>query len=128
MQQPYLPRTLPVELEILTEFALDLRWTWSHAGDALWQTISPVIWERTRNPWILLQNVSKKRLETLVQNQTFLGKLADLKRERIEYYSQEGWFQCEYPQCNLGTVAYFSMKFFFSHTACIPQPTCYDNY
>lgn len=27
MQQSYLPRMLPVGLEILTEFALDLRWT-----------------------------------------------------------------------------------------------------
>ncbi len=111
MQYPYLPRTLPVELEILTEFALDLRWTWSHVGDALWQTIDPIIWKRIRNPWMLLQNVSKKRLEILVQDQVFLGKLADLKHERTEYYGQEGWFQCEYPQSNLGTVAYFSMEY-----------------
>ena len=111
MQQPYLPRTLPVELEILTEFALDLRWTWSHAGDALWQAIDPAIWKRTRNPWVLLQNVSKKHLETLVHDQTFLRKLAALKQERAEYYGQEGWFQCEYPKCNLGTVAYFSMEY-----------------
>jgi starch phosphorylase len=111
MQHPYLPRTLPVKLEILIEFALDLRWTWSHAGDALWQTIDPEIWERTQNPWMLLQNVSKERLETLVQDQTFLNKLAELKRERTQYYSQEGWFQCEYPDCQLGTVAYFSMEY-----------------
>ncbi len=111
MQQPYLPRTLPVELEILTEFALDLRWTWSHAGDALWQAIDLTIWKRTRNPWILLQYVSKKRLETLVHDQTFLSKLTALKQERIEYYAQEGWFNCEYPQCQLGTVAYFSLEY-----------------
>ena len=43
MQHPYLPRTLLVELNILVEFALDLRWTWSHADDALWQTIAPEI-------------------------------------------------------------------------------------
>ncbi len=111
MQHPYLPRTLPVELEILTEFALDLRWTWSHAGDALWQTIDPEIWNKTQNPWMLLQNVSKKRLEALVNDQLFLTKLAELKRERIEYYSQKGWFQCEYPQCQLDMVAYFSMEY-----------------
>ena len=111
MQHPYLPRTLPVKLEILAEFALDLRWTWSHAGDALWQIIDPKIWEKTQNPWMLLQNVSKERLETLVKDQTFLTKLANLQRERTEYYGQEGWFQCEYPQCQLGTIAYFSMEF-----------------
>ena len=47
MHHPYLPRALPAELNILVEFALDLRWTWSHADDALWQYINPEIWERT---------------------------------------------------------------------------------
>lgn len=111
MQHPYLPRTLPAELELLIEVALDLRWTWSHAGDALWQTIDPKIWERTQNPWMLLQNVRKERLEALVQDQAFLAKLAELKRERTEYYNQDGWFLSEYPDCRPGRVAYFSMEY-----------------
>lgn len=111
MQHPYLPRTLPVKLEILAEFALDLRWTWSHAGDALWELIDSKIWKKTQNPWMLLQNVSKERLESLVQDQMFLTKLEELKRERTEYYNQEGWFKCEYPKCQLGTIAYFSMEY-----------------
>ena len=111
MQHLYLPRPLPLELEILIEFALDLRWTWSHAGDALWQTIDPDIWERTQNPWMLLQNVRKERLEALTRDQTFQSKLAELKQERSQYYSQEGWFPCEYPDCQVGTVAYFSMEY-----------------
>jgi starch phosphorylase len=108
MQQPYLPRIIPPELQILAELALDLRWTWSHASDILWQAIDPVIWERTQNPWMLLQNISKERLETLVHDQIFLDQLEELKRERAQYYSQDGWFQCEYPQSEIGTVAYFS--------------------
>ena len=31
----FLRRELPDALQVLTELALDLRWTWSHAGDAL---------------------------------------------------------------------------------------------
>ena len=111
MQQPYLPRTLPIELEILAEFALDLRWTWSHAGDALWETIAPEIWEKTQNPWMLLQNVRKERLEALVEDQSFLSKLETLKQERIEYYRQDGWLQNEYPDSQLGTITYFSMEY-----------------
>ncbi len=111
MQHSYQPRPLPVKLEILTEFALDLRWTWSHAGDDLWQTIDPIIWKQTKNPWVLLQNVSKARLEILVNEQDFLRKLEKFKQERAEYYAQEGWFQCEYPDCQLGTIAYFSMEY-----------------
>lgn len=111
MQQPYQPRALPINLEILTELALDLRWTWSHAGDALWQTIDPEIWEQTQNPWMLLQNVRKDRLEALAQDTIFQTQLDELKRERTEYYNQEGWFPCEYPDYQLGTVAYFSMEY-----------------
>ncbi len=111
MQHPYLPRTFPAGLEILVEFALDLRWTWSHASDALWQTIDPEIWRRTQNPWMLLQNVSKERLETLVGDVDFQTMLNQLKRERTDYYSQEGCFKCEYSEGQLGTVAYFSMEY-----------------
>ncbi len=111
MKHPYIPPTLPNKLEILAEFALDLRWTWSHAGDALWEFIDTKIWTKTKNPWMLLQNVNSERLEALVKDQMFLAKLEDLKRERIEYYNQEGWFKCEYPDSKLGTIAYFSMEY-----------------
>ena len=30
---------LPTDLEPLAELAMDLRWTWSHAGDELWKSI-----------------------------------------------------------------------------------------
>lgn len=111
MQNLHLPRALPDKLEILIKFALDLRWTWSHAGDALWQTIDPKIWDRTQNPWMLLQNVSKARLEALAEDEAFMAKLAELKRERTEYYSQEGWFQSGRPKHQLGVIAYFSMEY-----------------
>jgi starch phosphorylase len=39
------------------------------------------------------------------------AELEELKQERIQYYRQDGWFQCEYPDCHLGTVAYFSMEY-----------------
>ena len=111
MLHTYLPRTLPKQLEVLIELALDLRWTWSHAGDALWQTIAPEIWERTQNPWMLLQNVSKERFEQLVKDSVFLAQLEQLKLERSQYYQQDGCFQCEDPSSQLGTIAYFSMEY-----------------
>jgi starch phosphorylase len=68
----FLPRTVPEELEALTELALDTRWTWSHAGDALWRKLDPELWERTRSPWAILQNTPKGRLEALA-NDPFLS-------------------------------------------------------
>jgi len=48
MDHGYLLRTLPNRLEPLIDLALDLRWTWSHTGDALWRHIDPDMWERTQ--------------------------------------------------------------------------------
>ena len=36
---------LPHEITILQSLALDLRWTWSHEGDALWTHVDEQLWE-----------------------------------------------------------------------------------
>ncbi len=57
----FVPRPLPEVLAPLFDLALDLYWTLSHAGDALWQQQGE-LWERTNNPWAVLQNVSQATL------------------------------------------------------------------
>ena len=47
--------------DLLLELALDLRWSWNHAADVLWQRLDPELWESTRNPWVILQTVSRDR-------------------------------------------------------------------
>ncbi len=42
---------LPEELAVLAELALDLRWTWSHAGDDLWRMIPRCTWGRFPLTW-----------------------------------------------------------------------------
>ncbi|MDE3198859.1 MAG: DUF3417 domain-containing protein, partial [Acidobacteriota bacterium] len=39
----------------LTELALDLRWSWNHAADALWKSLDPSLLDQTHNPWVVLQ-------------------------------------------------------------------------
>src|SRR5450631_391867 len=50
--------------ESLSELALDMRWSWNHAADDLWQQLDPELWELTHNPWAVLQTVSRKRLKS----------------------------------------------------------------
>jgi len=68
-------RPLPKGLETLTELALDLRWTWSHGADALWQMLDQASWERTENPWTLLQNMSLERLQQLANDAHFTARV-----------------------------------------------------
>ena len=62
---------LPESLTGLAELALDLRWSWSHATDTLWQHIAPELWEQTRNPWLILQNMGGDTLQHLAACRSF---------------------------------------------------------
>ena len=57
----YLLPPIPEGLDGLAELALDLRWSWSHAADELWESIDPELWARTRNPWLILQTAANAR-------------------------------------------------------------------
>ena len=102
---------LPEELSELRELALDLRWSWSHAADKLWQRIDPELWEHTHNPWLILQTVSRKYLIELAGDREFTRLLAKLRREQRTAHERQAWFQQAWPRSDLSTIAYFSMEF-----------------
>jgi len=102
---------LPKKLAVLADLALDLRWTWSHAGDALWRMISPEAWERTRNPWTILQDVSRDRLGQLAKDPGFQEELQELVAVRQRHLSATGWYGHTHPDSDLKRVAYFSLEF-----------------
>lgn len=102
---------LPAELAALAELALDLRWSWSHASDRLWERISPELWQRTHNPLLILQNTSRERLQALATDQDFITWLQEFIQTHKEWQASPGWFQGAYPASALGHVAYFSMEF-----------------
>lgn len=107
----FFPRELPAGLESLAELALDLRWTWSHAGDQLWRSVDPDTWERIENPWVIVQNVPQERLEQLAHNEQFRGELERLSNERRQYLETPGRFSEAHADANVRNIAYFSMEF-----------------
>ncbi len=50
----------------LAELARDLRWSWNHGADEVWSQLDPVLWELTRNAWVVLQTVSREKLRLLL--------------------------------------------------------------
>jgi starch phosphorylase len=107
----YLPRSLPPSLKGLTDLALDLRWNWNHSADILWRTVDPELWEATEDPWLILESISRKRLETLAGDAAFVNELHRQLAYRKAYLSQSSWFDESHGDDALGTVAYFSMEF-----------------
>jgi len=102
---------LPSDISALQSLALDLRWTWSHEGDALWSYVNERLWERTHNPWVVLQGTPAERFELLACDEKFRNELAAFVAARERYLRTPGWFRGTEGASRLGGVAYFGMEF-----------------
>src|SRR5208337_1769745 len=100
--------------DALTDLALDLRWSFNHSADRLWEQLDPELWELTHNPWVLLQTVSREKLQSVTSDPGFQKLLADLHCEKTLAEASEAWFQEAHPRSGVSTIAYFSMEFMLS--------------
>ena len=98
----------------LSELALDLRSSWNHATDEVWRKLDPALWEFTHNPWVVLQTVSRKKLQRVLAEPAFRKQVDDLVQARRESAQAPAWFQKSHPRVALNAVAYFSMEFMLS--------------
>ncbi len=101
-------------MEALQDIALNLRWSWNHAADDLWAQLDPELWEQTRNPWVMLQTVSRERLNQVISDPAFARLVEEIHRRRKNREEQESWFQGAYPTPPFNAVAYFSMEYMLS--------------
>jgi glycogen phosphorylase len=106
-----LPADLLPLVEQITDLSTDLRWTWSHAGDVVWEAMDPQLWEQSENPFVVLQNLSHERLEELNRSEPFKQHLDNLTDARNNYCDCPGWFGEVYADTELKGVAYLSMEF-----------------
>jgi starch phosphorylase len=109
MREAYSPRELPKGLERLSHLALDLVWTWYHGEDELWEALDRDMWERTRNPWLILQTVSGDRLRQLARNRSFRDQLDAIWDAHEE--PSEKWFDRCFPGGERFSVGYFCMEY-----------------
>src|SRR6202011_6204165 len=98
----------------LAELALDMRSSWNHATDQLWRQLDPVLWDLTHNPWVVLQTVSRGKLQRVLADPDFRKNVDELVQASRDAAEAHAWFQQTYPQSPLRTVAYFSMEFMLS--------------
>lgn len=110
----------------LEELALDLHWSWSRNADKMfqwldpalwelmWQWLDPPLWELTHNPWIVLQTVSREKLESALSHPEFRQILDDLLKSKRQQEQAETWFQKNHPQNPISHIAYFSMEYMLS--------------
>ena len=100
--------------DALTDLALDLKWSFNHSADQLWEQLDPELWELTHNPWLILQTVARDKLQRVAADPNFHRLLMDLHREKTLLEESEAWFQQVHPRSGVSTIAYFSMEFMLS--------------
>ncbi len=108
---------LPTEIEgfdDLAELALDMCWSWNHATDQIWRQLDPTLWKLTQNPWVVLQTVSRDRIECVLADPVFRKNVDELVQTRRQSIETSAWFQQNHSQGSLSCVAYFSMEFMLS--------------
>ncbi|MFA5655505.1 MAG: alpha-glucan family phosphorylase [Dysgonamonadaceae bacterium] len=102
------------EIKELFELALDLRWSWDHSADEVWQQLDPELWDITRNPWAVLQTVSRDRFKQLAADSSFRDKIEFLVKSRKKSNESPAWFQKKHPESKINGIAYFCMEFMLS--------------
>jgi starch phosphorylase len=108
---------LPTEIEgfnSLAELALNLRWSWNHVTDDVWRKLDPELWESTHNPWVVLQTVSRDRIEGVLADRVFRKRVDGLVETARQAAKAPAWFQRTHPEARLTCAAYFSMEFMLS--------------
>jgi glycogen phosphorylase len=107
----FFTRPMPAGLEGLTDLALDLRWTWSHFSDRLWERLDYEAWKRIGNPYFILQSVPQALLEEVAQDEALKRDLQGWLHAHREYLQNPGWFEHTYQSEDIDGIAYFSMEF-----------------
>jgi len=97
----------------LVRLALDLHWSWNHSTDKLWQRLDAELWDLTHNPWLILQTVSKKKLDSALADPEFQKMLAEFNEAQANREAPT-WFAGAHPGTRLKAVAYFSMEYMLS--------------
>src|SRR5690606_1700417 len=110
-QLSYSLRAPDVEgFEEIAELALDVRWSWDHSTDELWERLDPELWDLTHNPWGVLQTASRDEIADVLADPAFRKRLDELVQRHRSIVESPAWFQRTHPNASLTAVAYFSME------------------
>ncbi|MDD2834992.1 MAG: alpha-glucan family phosphorylase [Methanothrix sp.] len=104
---PHSDLDLPAGLEGLAELALDLRWTVRQTTDKIWELLDAEAWEKTKNPYLILQNVSSARLQEAAGDAELVREISSWQERRSGFLEKPAAAGVD----GQSSVAYFSMEF-----------------
>lgn len=98
----------------LKELAIDLIWPWNHKNDWIWKQLDIDLWDRTHNPWSLLQAISAESVKKAFSDPEFSKQVDALLEDQRSEMTRQSWFDQTHPESVISCVAYFSMEYMLS--------------
>lgn len=97
--------------QTLVSLALDVRWSWNHEADALWQQLDLQLWSQTHNPWVILQTMATDKLQQKLADPQVRTQIDALEAAREAAHAAPTWFSGQEGAGAVKGIAYFSMEF-----------------
>jgi starch phosphorylase len=98
----------------LRQLAFDQSIRWSSLNDDLWRTLDNPLWELTHNPCLVFNAVSEQRIDVLLTDSHFHGRVRQVAEEHRQLLARSTWFEKRPHTAALTRVAYFSMEYMLS--------------
>ncbi|MEM7125849.1 MAG: alpha-glucan family phosphorylase [Chloroflexota bacterium] len=104
---------LPHNISRLEELAYNLWWSWEPDAQALFEHISPALWEATNhNPVKFLRQVEQEHLDHVATDELFLRNYQRVMTSFDAYMgASDTWYKSQFPANTERTIAYFSAEF-----------------
>lgn len=100
--------------QTLVSLALDVRWSWNHEADALWEQLDPQLWGQTHNPGVILQTMATDKLQQQLADPQVRAQIDALQTARDKAHAAPTWFSIQEGADKVKGIAYFSMEFMLS--------------
>ncbi|MEA9976836.1 MULTISPECIES: alpha-glucan family phosphorylase [unclassified Pseudomonas] len=111
---PFHRTPLESNIETLRRLAFDQTVRWSGLNDDIWRSLDSELWELTHNPCLVLNAVSEQRINVLLADSHFHGRVINIAQTHRSILAQPTWFEREHADAALHQVAYFSMEYMLS--------------
>jgi len=103
---------LPDTLKPLRDLAYNLWWTWNPDAIELFRRLDVDMWrELKHSPVGMLARLPQERLDRLARDPAYIASLSRVLDSLEVYIKRPGWFDENYCNEPLGTIAYFSAEF-----------------
>jgi len=100
--------------ETLRDLAFDLGIRWSRVNEDIWRQLNPDVWEMTHNPCLVLNAVSRVKIDEQLADDRFLARVNSIAEQHRQQLAAPTWFSALDATGTVGQVAYFSMEYMLS--------------